>query len=259
MNFLRKVVIFTVLLTLCTTAVFARDTISTIKERKKIVIGMDPQYIPFEFKNDKGEVIGFDADMAKKIAERMNVDLEIKEYKWDQLLFALKWQEIDIIISGMTRTLERAIQVNFSDPYFETGQVAVISPRKKDIKDWKELNNENIKIAVVKDTTGEMTVKTKLPNATLVQFLGETQASTELVANRVDAFIFDKPFCDDLKSKYPQLEILPDQLTYELYCFAIDEGDLHFLLWLNYFLEEIRLTGEYEEIYNYWFVQKGWK
>lgn len=257
---LTKSILAAVLLTFVSAAfVSARDTISIIKERKKLIVGLEAEYPPFEFKNDKGELVGFDVDVAKKIAERLGVEIEIKEYKWDQLLFALKWQEIDMVISGMTRTLERAMVVNFSDAYFETGQVVMLSPRKKAVSDWRELNNESVKIAVCKDTTGEITAKNKLPNASLIQYLGEAQASTELIANRVDAFVFDKPYADDLVVKYPQLRILPDQLSYELYCFAIDEGDLHYLLWLNYFLDEIRLTGEYEEIYNYWFVEKRWK
>lgn len=224
-----------------------------ITTRGEIVVGMTPEYVPFEYKNKKGEIVGFDVDIAKKLAEALDARLIINEYKWNDLILVLRNREIDIIISGMTRTLKRALDINFSDPYFQTGQVVLVNPKKKDIKNYKELNKKEIKIAVVKKTTGEEISKKKLPKASFVRFKGETKASEALIARKVDAFIFDKPFADFLITKHPELKILPEQLNYEYYAFAIDKGDPDFLRWLDYFIAELKLTGEYDELYNKWF------
>jgi len=224
-----------------------------VTTRGEIRVGMTPEYVPFEYKNEKGEIVGFDVDIAKKLAEASGARLIIKEYKWDDLILVLRNREIDIIISGMTRTLKRALDINFSEPYFQTGQVAIIKIRNKDIKDYKDLNKKEVKIAVVKKTTGEEIAKKKLPNASFVVFKGETEASESLIAGKVDVFIFDKPFADFLITKHPELKILPEQLSYEYYAFAIDKGDPDFLRWLDYFIAELKLTGEYDTIYNKWF------
>jgi polar amino acid transport system substrate-binding protein len=235
-----------------------RDSLLAIKERKKIIVGLSPEYPPFEFKNEAGEIIGFDVDIAKKIAEKLGVSLEIKEYKWEELIPALKRKEIDIIISGMTRTLERAVVVNFSEPYYQTGQSVLLSAKRKDL-DFEDLNKPSINIGVVKETTGEEAAKRKLKNATIKTFPGETELTAALLKNEIDGIVMDTPYVEELSKKNPNLKLLPEQLTFELYCFAVDDTDFHFLIWLNHFISEIKLSGEYDEMYNYWFIEKPWK
>lgn len=233
------------------------DRLSHITSRGVIVVGMNVGYHPFQFRNEKEEICGFDVDIAKKLAEALNVELEIKDYPWTDLIPALKnLGEIDIIISGMTRTLERAKEVNFTDPYFVTGQVVVLSEKNNHISNYQELDKEEKKIAVVKGTTGEEIARKKIPKAKFVLFDSETEVEKPLLANEIDAFVFDKPYVEFLINKHPQLKMLPKQLSYEFYSFAVNKGELDFLLWLNYFIAELKLTGEYDAIYNKWFKKK---
>ncbi|MDD5688221.1 MAG: transporter substrate-binding domain-containing protein, partial [Elusimicrobia bacterium] len=74
-----------------------------------------------------------------------------------------------------------------------------------------------------------------------------------------DAFVFDKPFADFLVLQHPKLKILCDQLSFEYYSFAVDKGDPDFLRWLDYFLAELKLSGDYEVIYNKWFKDQSWR
>ena len=157
----------------------------------------------------------------------------------------------------MTRTLKRALDINFSEPYFQTGQVVVVNEKYRDLEHCEKLcealDKKEIKVAVVKQTTGEEVAMKKLSNVTFVVFKGEKDASDALVAGKVDAFVFDKPFADFLVLQHLKLKILTEQLSYEYYSFAIDKGDPDFLRWLDYFIAELKLTGEYDKIYNKWF------
>ncbi|OGS44565.1 MAG: hypothetical protein A2539_01450 [Elusimicrobia bacterium RIFOXYD2_FULL_34_15] len=225
-------------------------------------VGMTPEYVPFEYKNNKKEIVGFDVDIAKKLADTLGAKLYIREYKWDDLILALKSGDVDIIISGMTRTLKRAIDINFTEPYFETGIVVLVNEKYVNFVHCEKLcdalNNKTIKVAVVKATTGEDLVRKKLPDVTVVEFDGEQEASNALLTGRIDAFAFDKPFADSLVAKHPEIKILTEQLNYEYYSFAVAKGDPDFLRWLDYFIDELKLSGDYDSIYNKWFKQNAY-
>lgn len=223
-----------------------------IRATGRINVGMNIGYIPFEFKNERGEIVGFDVDIAKELAKSLGVELVIKEYKWEDLIPNLGG-DIDVIISGMTRTLDRAILVNFTEPYFQTGQVVIVTERNIGINDWKELNNPKKKVVMVEGTTSQEVVEKKLPNAKIIGASNEQEAVKILLSNEADAFVFDKPFVDSFVCIHPKMKILPTPLSYEFYSFAVPKDDPDFLLWLNYFIGELKISGRYEEIYDKWF------
>jgi len=223
-----------------------------IRAGGKIVVGMSAEYKPFEYKTDKGEIVGFDVDIAKELAKALGVDLVIKEYKFEDLLSNVGG-DIDIVISGMTRTLDRALIKNFTDPYFQTGQVVVLSEKTTAINDYKELDTPKKKVIVVSGTTGADLVYKKMPNAKVILAASELEAAKILISGQADALLYDKPFIDSLVCNYPKMKVLPGQLSYEVYAFAIPKGDTDYLHWLNYFVEDLKTSGRYQEIYDKWF------
>ncbi|WXR60788.1 transporter substrate-binding domain-containing protein [Peptostreptococcaceae bacterium AGR-M142] len=104
-----------------------------IKKKNKLVLGTSADYPPYEFHKEidgKDEIVGFDIEIAKQIAKDLGVELEIKDMKFDGLLPALQAGNIDIVISGMSATEERAKSVDFTVPYYDEEQTIVI--RKED-------------------------------------------------------------------------------------------------------------------------------
>ncbi|OIN98366.1 hypothetical protein AUJ66_01100 [Candidatus Desantisbacteria bacterium CG1_02_38_46] len=226
--------------------------LTKIRNSGEVCVGMQVGYKPFEFKNEKGEIIGFDVDIAKELAKALGAELIIKEYKWEDLTKNLGG-EINLIISGMSRTLDRAFYVNFTNPYFQSGQLMIVNEKNIHLKDPYELNVKGRRIIVVGGTTGEDLANKKFKNAKIISVLNEQEAADKLNSDKGDAFLFDKPFIEYLGYSYSKWKVLPTQLTQEAYCFAIPKGDLDFLLWLNYFIEELKISGKYKEIYNKWF------
>ena len=118
----RVSLLFAVLMALAITTSTMAGTLDEIQKRGKLRVGMEPGYMPFELKNQKGEIIGFDVDMANRMAKAMGVELELVDTAWDGIIPALLTGKFDVIMSGMTLTQERNMSINFAPPYIVIGQ-----------------------------------------------------------------------------------------------------------------------------------------
>ena len=93
---------------------------------KKYVVGIDDEYAPMGFRNDKGEIVGFDVDLAKETAKRMNVEFEFRPIIWDKKEAELNSGRIDIIWNGLDITPERQTHILYSKPYFNNRQILLV-------------------------------------------------------------------------------------------------------------------------------------
>ncbi|MFS8581018.1 MAG: transporter substrate-binding domain-containing protein, partial [Novibacillus thermophilus] len=137
----------------------AASTIDQVLDKGKLVVGTAPGYYPFEMKDMNGEFVGYDIDVAKAIAEALDVEVEFQQFGFDGLIPALQTGEIDMILAGMTIRGDRALSVSFSDPYHTTGQVVMLPKDDTDTKSWEDLDQPNKKIAVSLGTTGALLAK----------------------------------------------------------------------------------------------------
>ncbi len=120
-------------------------SLQSIQKKGNLVVGLNPDYPPFEFKDKDQSIVGADVEMAKEIAKDMGVKLEMNEAQFASLIPMLKAGKIDMIISGMNETEERKQEVAFSDVYYTGESVIVIN--KKDSDKYK--TKENLKGAIV--------------------------------------------------------------------------------------------------------------
>lgn len=235
------------------------STLEKIIKSGKVRVGLEAGYLPFEFMSDKGEIIGFDVDLAQRMAKELEVELEIVNTSWDGIIPGLQTGKYDIIMSGMTRTLKRALSVNFTDPYYQTGQVIMVRKGETRIKSYTDLNTKDMKVAVKLGTTSDFAAEKILKKAVRVAYKTETDGAMALRTNKVDAFIYDQPYIEDYIEKYPEVEMLSELFTKEYFGFAVKKGDEDFLNWLNLYLAEIKADGTYEGLYTKWFIDKEYK
>ena len=116
-----------------------------IKEKKKLVVAVSPDYAPFEFKalvNGKDTVVGADIDLAKAIAKELGVKLELSSMSFDNVLSSLKTGKADIAISGLSYTKERAQAYDFSEAYYKTENAILI--KKSDLNKYTMISSFNI-------------------------------------------------------------------------------------------------------------------
>ena len=108
---------------------------------KKIIIGLDDTFAPMGFKNEKGELIGFDIDLSREVAKKLGMEIEYKSINWDSKILELNAGNIDLIWSGLTITPERAEQTSMSKPYLSNNQI-VITRVDENIKKIKDLDGK---------------------------------------------------------------------------------------------------------------------
>lgn len=153
-------------------------------------VGLDDSTPPMEFKDEKGQVIGFDIDLAQAIGAKLGRKIEIVSTAWDGIFPALKARKFDLIISDVSITTERQKEFDFSTPYLNNSQVIVVKAGSP-IKQVSDLKGR--KIGVVANSTGEeAAVKLQKDTQFQVQKYDQTiQFFSDLKIGRIDALLTD--------------------------------------------------------------------
>lgn len=223
---------------------------------------LEPAYMPFEITNKRGEIVGFDPDLAELMAKDLGAaKLELVSTAWDGIIPALITNKCDIIMSGMTITAERAKTVDFSEPYMLVGQTVLLRKELADkVKSYKDLNNKKYKIASKLGTTGEIAAKKHIPKAQYFSYETEAEGVMETVNGRVDAFIYDSPYnlVANVQRGEGRLVFLDEPFTDEPIGWAIAQGDPEFLKAINGFLAKIKKDGTYAKLHQKWFKSTDW-
>jgi len=240
------------------------STLNKIIQRGVLRVGTDPQYLPFEMRDKRGRIIGFDMDIARNMAKAMGVKLKIIPIAWDGIIGGLIAGKFDIIIAGMTITQKRNLKINFANPYITVGQTIMVNKKiAKHIKSAKDLDFAKYKIVTKIGTTGEIAARRFFKHAKIVTFDAEGQAALAVMNGRADAMIFDAPFNALFMAEKGSKSMVyyPKPLTYEPLAWGIRKGDPDFLNWLDAYLKQIRsdhVVNFYNKTYNKWFKSKAW-
>ncbi len=238
-----------------------KSTLEAIQQRGILKIGLDSGYQPFEMVDKKGKVIGFDVDLARELAKAMGVKLEIVNTDFDGIIPALLTEKFDVILSGMTVTQKRNLQINFADPYIVVGQAIILNKKLEgQITSYEQLNDPKYTVASRIGTTGEMAVKRMLPKATYKSFDKEADGAMDVVNGQSDAFVYDLPFNVVFMAQHGKGKavLLDKPFTYEPLGIGIRKGDPDFLNFLNNFMRQIKADGRYDRIYNKWIKSTEW-
>ena len=159
--------------------------------RDTLIVGMELAYPPFEMTDVKGEPTGVSVDLAHALGKALGKKIVIQNMAFDGLIPSLKTGKIDLIISSMTATAERAKSIDFSDPYLQTGLCLLV---KKDspIQTITDLDRPGRKVAVKKGTTGHTYAAGHIKRAEVLVLDKEAAAVLEVVQGKADAFIYDQ-------------------------------------------------------------------
>ncbi|AMW32866.1 amino acid ABC transporter substrate-binding protein, PAAT family [Fervidobacterium changbaicum] len=227
------------------------QSLTEIKKRGKLIVGTEPTFPPFEFVDEKNQIVGFDIDIANELAKRLGVKLEIVSLPFDSLIPALLQGKIDLAIAGMTITEERAKVVDFSKPYFEANQAIVVRKDGKfEPKKLEELVGK--KVAVQLGTTGDLVVS-EINGIQVVRFQKFTDAFLELQNARVDAVVLDEAPAKAYVKKFPKFVISSVIDTGETYGIAVRKGNKELLNFVNQTLDILKSSGTYNKLLQKWF------
>jgi polar amino acid transport system substrate-binding protein len=224
-------------------------------------VGISP-FTPWVFKDKKGEWVGFEIDVAKKLAKDMGVTPKLISYDWEKLIPALNDDKIDIIIAGMAITPQRALKVNFSSPYATSGiSLATNIKGTKHIKSIEELNQESIKIGVISATVSESLARRVFSKASIVAFKKSNEAEDAIVTGKIHAYMEAKPIPRFIALDHPEKVDVPlsQPLLATRAGFAINKGDPDFLNFLNSWIISRQTDTWLKSTHDYWFETFLWK
>lgn len=236
-----------------------KSTIESVLAKKELVVGTAPGYFPFEMTDKQGNIIGFDIDVAKKIADVLGVNLKIERFAFDGLIPALQTGKIDMIIAGMTITGGRALSVSFSNPYYVTGQVLMVTKSNPGITSWKQLDVKGKSIGVSIGTTGALLAKEIFKNAEIKEYDTLPDAALAATTGKVDGVVYDEPgirvcVAQQPDSLYGVWELMSD----ENLGIAVKKDDYSTIQWLNSFLLSYVDGVEYKAAVAKWFDNMDW-
>jgi len=216
-------------------------------------VGVSLDYPPMIFKLD-GRVAGAEADLALRLGDALGNPVEFVELGRDQLIASLMERKIDIIMSGMTITEARKVRINFTDPYLESGLVALM--RAEDAWEYDSLPkilDTVARVGVVRNTTGEAYVRSNLSSAAAVIPLEKaSDAAPALKNRRIDLFVNDAPSIAWLVSENETLKGFWEPLNKDYLGWGICRDDPQLLTQVNYILRNWKKNGTLKEVLLRW-------
>lgn len=217
---------------------------------KPLVVGMELQYPPFEMSDKQGNPTGVSVDLAYALGECLGRDVKIENIAWDGLIPSLKTGKVDLIISSMTITAQRAKTIDFSIPYAQSN-LAILTNPSSGVKSISDLNQKGRKIAVKKGTTGHIYASKYLTNADLLVFDKENTAVLEVIQKKADGFLYDQLTIYKNWNKHQKTTVAilePFQKSPEYWGVAIKKGNDELKSQVNSFIKKAKQDGTFDEL-----------
>lgn len=168
------------------------NTWEEIIERGYIVVGLDDTFAPMGFRNNSGDLVGFDVELAKEVGKMLNIEVRFQAIDWDSKTLELNSGTIDMIWNGLTITEDRKQEMLFSDPYIKNTQM-ILSTNNTNIVKIADLENKTVGVQIsssADEAVSKNSIVSKIKN--LIKYDQYTQALIELDNNTIDAIVIDE-------------------------------------------------------------------
>ena len=236
-------------------------TLKSILENGTLRVGVS-LFTPWTLKTKNGDIVGFEIDVAKQLAKDLGVKPEFHVLDWEKIIPTLLNRKIDIIIAGIVITPQRALKVNFSQPYDSSGiGLATNISLTKTFKGPKDLNKPDVTIASVTGTIAEDLTRRVFPKATLKTFATSQEAIQAVTKGKVHGYVEHKPITTFLVLDHPETvdEPLSKPLLETKAGFAINKGDPDFINFLNAWIISHKADTWLASAHKYWFDTLDWQ
>lgn len=234
----------------------AQDTSWTkVKERGEIVVGFCAAYPPFESRNEKnGEFEGFDVDLAKALSKELGVKVKFMEAEWQGLLGGLQKGDYDILITCMSKSETRGQNVNFSDVYYELGDVIVVQKDNQTIIGEGELSG---KVVGAQLGSGSEQIVDKMKDLKEIKrYNYNPEAFLDLKNGRIDALVVGYAYAVNQMKTDPSYKIVGAPLEKNEIVMVLPKGSDDLTGQINQALAKIKQNGTYDRMIKTWLEVK---
>ena len=232
---------------------FAAAVGSVQAQNKELVVGSSATYRPFAYENPNKEIVGYDIDIIKAVAQKSGLQIKIVNTPWTGIFAALNNGDVDLVISGVTINDKRKQSYDFSMPYFEARQLIAVQ-KDSTAKTLKDLAGK--KIGVVTGSTGDDTASREFgkTNPDIRRFESTPVVISELVNSGIDAAIGDNGVIAFRAQEHKQLKTVNDPaFPKEFFGIVVKQGNKALLDKINSGMAAIKADGSYAQIYKKWF------
>lgn len=210
------------------------------KKPDQLVVGIELASPPFDMTDERNQPTGIDVELARALADSLHKELVIRNTAFVGLIPALQTGKIDLILSSMTITAQRAESIDFSDPYVHMG-ICLLVNAGSDVRKSDDLNRPERKVVVRNGTTGFFYAQEHLPQAQLLQVSEAGACVLEVVQGKADAFIYDQfSVFQYQRQNSRSTHAVLDPLRKEDWGIGIRKGNVELLRQVNAFLREFR-------------------
>ncbi|MGL4654044.1 amino acid ABC transporter substrate-binding protein [Cetobacterium sp.] len=238
------------------TTTFSKDnSLEKIQKKGEIIIGLDDTFAPMGFKDENGNIIGFDIDLANEVAKRMGVKATFKPSEWDGIIFDLRSKKIDLVWNGMTITPTREKQILFSEPYFDDDQIVIV--KNSSIQTLDDLNSKDIGVQMGSTSYFAFEAsKYSKDVKEIKKYSTNVEALLDLEAGRTDAVIMDAVVGRYYIAKKDGFTIVNEPIAREKMGVGLRKEDISLKNEIDKILNEMRVDGTFKEIYRKWFGEQ---
>lgn len=213
-----------------------------------LVVGMELAYPPFEMTDTSGKPAGVSVDLAHELGKALGKQVVIQNTAFDGLIPALKTGKIDLIISSMTATEERARSIDFSDAYLSTG-LCLLLKKGTPVTGIHNLDQSGRTVAVKKGTTGHSFAARHIKQARLLVLDKDSAAVLEVVQGKADAFIYDQmSVYQNWQRNQASTRALLVPFQKESWAVGVRKGNDALRMQVNVFLKEFRAKGGFDRL-----------
>lgn len=241
----------------------AQTLLEDIQKRGTLRVGM-ATFVPWAMRSKEGDLVGFEIDVAAKVAEDMGVEVEFVPTAWSGIIPALLADNFDVIIGGMSITPQRNLTVNFTTPYAHSGQqMAANTELASGFASMEDFDNPAVTISCRRGATPCTLAQKMFPNATLRRFDDDAQAFQEVVNGNAHATISSAPKPRFWSEAHPGKVFVAnngENLSKGDEAFALRKGDPDALNFFSNWIVVNTSSGWLQERHDFWFKdQSGWK
>jgi polar amino acid transport system substrate-binding protein len=235
--------------------------LSRIVDSGELRIGMSGEQPPLSMTARNGELLGLDVALGRVLAQSMGVEAKFVRMPFGELIGALEDREVDLVMSGMTITPERARRVAFVGPYFTSGKTLLTrSQQLAGVQAATDLDSPELRLAALKGSTSQSFAESKLPNARLVTTEGLNEAIEKVVDGEVDALVADRETCAYGALRHPDADLMAGETSFTVEPMGIavplDEPRLANLV--RIYLDALAERGTLEKAKAFWLKDPSW-
>lgn len=233
------------------------ENIQAIKEKGVITVATGT-YVPFEFRDDDNNIVGFDIDLAQYIADKLGVEMEVTDMEFQSIVPSIQNGEYDFSIAAMYKTEARCEVVDMSQSYCDTGMILAVKEGSEYEESIKSLADcDGLKIAVKEGATSYNVAQSFLdenPDVSyeIVQYKDTVGCVSDLLAGRVDAVVNDLLNQKELSKEYEGTVIVCDPFTHAENAIAVQKGKEDLLAFINECIDDYYEDGTYDALWTKW-------